>query len=357
MSAATSWRRFLLTLLAAFVGALAAVALFIALMNPFGNLPHLLFAEHVAMDEHQRFQYPAVIRTHRYESLVLGTSTARLLDPAVLERHFPGRFAQLAMNSATAWEQTQIARLFLRHTPAPRTLIVGLDYVWCDGAADVNRITHRGFPEWMYDENVWNDLPYMLNARTLEIAGRRVGYALGLARAPLGANGYGVFVPPESKYDLAKARRKIWGKEGPRVISPVVPPFAATDRQKASWRYPALAWLGDIIEPGRWQQVLLVYMPVHIATQPVAGSEGAARDAACRSEIAAIAARAGAHLIDFRLASRLTSNDVNYWDALHVRVPVATRIAEEIATAVAMRADDPAGDWRYLGGPSARQIP
>ncbi len=55
-----------------------------------------------------------------------GTSTARLLDPQELDRAFGGRFANLAMNAATPWEQTQLARLFLTRAPA-RACCFGLD--------------------------------------------------------------------------------------------------------------------------------------------------------------------------------------------------------------------------------------
>ena len=30
-----------------------------------------------------------------------------------------------------------------------RTLLIGLDHVWCDEDADRERITSRGFPEWL----------------------------------------------------------------------------------------------------------------------------------------------------------------------------------------------------------------
>src|SRR5690606_28684760 len=129
------------------------------------------------------------------------TSTARLLAPKALEAKFGGRFANLALNSGTAWEQYRIARLFLRDAPAHATLVVGLDQVWCREDADTNRVTVRGFPEWMFDADPWNDLPYMLNVRALEISGRRLAHALGLARARWPEDGYEVFTPPETAYD------------------------------------------------------------------------------------------------------------------------------------------------------------
>jgi hypothetical protein len=42
----------------------------------------------------------------------------------------------------------------------------------------------------------------------------------------------------------------------------------------------------------------------------------------------------GATVIDWRIASPLTTENKNYWDRLHYRVPVATRVADQLAGAV-----------------------
>lgn len=62
------WRRFVLMSLGGFAIILAALAIFILLMNPYSNLPRLLFSEHVITDINQRFQYPALVRSKRYDS-------------------------------------------------------------------------------------------------------------------------------------------------------------------------------------------------------------------------------------------------------------------------------------------------
>lgn len=338
----TPWRRFLTVFLATLGGLLAVAVALVAIANPYGNLPFSPM-RHVLMDDNQRFQYPAVIRSRRYDSLVVGTSTSRLLEPARLEAVFGGHFANLAMNSGTAWEQWQIARLFSRSIDAPRTLVVGIDHVWCTPDADVARITPRGFPEWMFDDDPWNDLVYMLNARTLEIAGRRIGHALGLVKERWPHNGYEVFVPPEQAYDLARARTHIH----------LPPPAPGTARRPAKpaprvlpTGFPALAWLEDLGRTGRFRDVVLVLPPIHVAWQPKPGTPQAVREDNCRAAIAAIATRHRWPMIDFRIASPITREDANYWDGLHFRVPVASRVVADIGRALQSRADDPNGAWR-----------
>ena len=117
-----SWPRFLRTALASLAMALALAVGLIAVMNPYGNLPVRAFGGHVIMDTNDRFQYPAIVRSRRFDLVVLGSSTARLLDPARLEAAFGGRFANLALNDGRAWEQTQLASLFLATEPQTQTI-------------------------------------------------------------------------------------------------------------------------------------------------------------------------------------------------------------------------------------------
>jgi len=256
------WRGFVWVALVVFGSAIALLEVFVLLMNPYGNLPHLLFREHEITDINQRFQYPALIRSGRFDSIVIGASDARLIRPEALDGIFGGRFANLSMNGGLAWEQYQLADLFIRTVPEPRMLIVALDHVWCDSNADARRTTFRGFPEWMYDDDLWNDFAYMLNGKSVEISGRRLAVALGLKPGRLDA-GYEVFTPPESAYDPVKVRNKLWGDAGPRAIEAKEPPYAPTSVERASWQFLAHAWLDEIL--GRFRgRVVLVFMPAHI---------------------------------------------------------------------------------------------
>jgi hypothetical protein len=204
-------------------------------------LPRILLSEHVISDTNQRFQYPALVRSQRYDSIVVGASDSRLLHPKSLERVFGGRFANLAFNAGRAYEQYRLAMLFIDEVDSRGTLLVGLDHVWCDEQADERRTTVRSFPEWMYDPDWRNDLRYMLNSKTVEISGRRFAQLIGMREARY-IDGYEVFTPPESAYDTVKVNRKLWGKDDPRSRDPVVPPYEASAEERLSWHYPALGW-------------------------------------------------------------------------------------------------------------------
>lgn len=309
-------------------------AAFIWVLDPYGVSQRQKGAQHTIMDINQRYMYPQVVRSGQYDSVVIGTSTSRLLDPVALNAAFGGKFANLAMNAATAWEQSELLKLVQRHTPAPRTVILGIDDIWCLEEKSLNKITFRGFPEWMYDDNRWNDYAQMLNLTTLEIAGRLLGFHAGLMPERIRRDGYEVFTPPEHTYDLARAQFHIWGTGATRQIVPVIPSVVLTAVKTQALTFPALTWLDErlYVLPGETRK-LLVYMPVHVAAQPVPGSQRDAEITICKARIADIAHKHKARVVDFSFASGVTSKDENYWDPLHYRLPIADVIVQGLKKA------------------------
>ncbi len=348
---AGAWRGMVRTATATLAGGMAAVGAAIYLIDPYNVVPFSPPADRPMMDLNQRWLYPGVARSGRFDSLVIGTSTVRLLDPKGLDKAFGGRFANLAMNSATAWEQEQIARVFMRAAGPPKTLVIGIDTVWCAQDADRQRITFRGFPEWMYDDNRWNDLLHLLNGKTLEIAGRMVAYWLGLREPRYRYDGFEVFVPPEETYDLARARTHLY-PSGKVDVLPVEPPVRLAAALVESLRFPAHDWVDALLGETRGRtKVILAAMPVHVSAQPRPGSEAAAVEQVCLDRLAAIAQRHGATMVDWRYPSVLTRDDTKYWDPLHYRLPVAERLVEDLRSAVA-GGTSPDGSWRVTARPA-----
>jgi len=71
----------------------------------------------------------------------------------------------------------------------------------------------------------------------------------------------------------------------------------------------------------------------------------------CKAHIAAIGARRGATVVDFRRPSPVTTEDANYWDPLHYRLGLVERIVAALAAARATGRDAPDGFFRVLAAP------
>ena len=336
------WRRFLATVFATAVGVGGLVYGWVVVIDPFDTLKLSPPLDRVPIATNARYSFPALARSAEFDSVVIGTSTSRLLQPEKLDALFGVRFANLSMNSATAFEQTRILDVFARHNPQAKVVLLGADIVWCETGTDYARYTPRPFPEWMYDADPWNDYLQHFNFYTLEQTGRQFLTMIGRRPIKYGRDGYTNFLPDDDAYDLEKVRAGIWG-DRPREIVPVLPSVRLTDRERAALTFPTHALLYEALAglPSETEKIVY-FVPYHVAQQPLPGSRGAAVWAECKSRIAVIADRIpNTRVVDFMIASPMTREDRNYWDSLHYSSGVADQLAGLLARAANGGAPDP----------------
>ncbi len=321
------WARFLRALLGFAAVPLALAFAFIALVDPWGVLPLSLPGDRVPISTNQRYSYVMLARDRRFDSAVIGTSTSRLLRPAVLDAAFGGRFVNLSINAGTAWEQSQLLAQFARSHPAPRRVILGLDQVWCE-TGPLRRLTPRPFPEWMYGDSPWRGYGEILNLYAAEEAGKQAMALLGFGRARYGRDGYTNFLPDDSLYDAARIL--------PTLVPPPSPP---AQHPPPRFDFAPHVLLRDALAMLPRETEVLVYLaPYHWSLQAQPGTIGEQQWAACKDAIAEIVRRRpGAVLADFMIPSAITREDTNYWDQQHYRVAVAERLVADLAEAAAGR--------------------
>lgn len=330
-SSSKPWRGFFRALVGVAVAGGALVYAFVVLVDPFGALPLSLPITRWPVDGNARYAFPALARNPAFDSAVFGTSTSRLLRPATLDPLFGARFANLAMNAATAYEQAALMTVFTRNHPRARAVLVGLDVEWCPTGDDLRRFTERAFPAWMYGENRWAGYAHMFDLYAVQKAGQAFAEFAGLKRRVYGGDGYTSFTPPDETYDAVRAAAHLreWG---------TFVPAGPRDGPASEWRFPALELLRqrlDAMAPAT--RKVLFFVPYSRAVLPKAGEDRvqAAWDE-CKRRVAALASEVpNATAIDFMVPSEITGEDTNYWDGLHYRQPIAERVARDLARAAA----------------------
>lgn len=332
MSSSTSssdpaaWRRFVLRAAATAAAGCVLLYAFVALVDPWGVLPFSIPAERPPVSTNARYAFAGLARSDRFDAAIIGTSTSRMLIPGRLNEPFAARFANLAMNAATAYEQSRIFDVFIRHHRAPRAIIVGLDHVWCQ-PGPLQRFTPRPFPEAFYGASPWPAYREMLSFYALQEAVKQAGVLTGLIAPPYGRDGYTRFLPPEDRYDAARVAASL----------PPLPPETAqhVPTPAADIALPPLDLLERMVAATPSEtRLVLMFMPLWLGTQAPPGSSGAAITAACKDRVARIArARPGMLVMDFLRASPITREPTNYWDPMHYRDAVADRIMAHLARA------------------------
>jgi hypothetical protein len=344
-SSSDPWRRFFVALIGAGGGMALFVYLFVVLVDPYGVLPVSLPFDRGPVDSNARYAFPMLARDEKFDSIILGTSTSRLLRPVALDAAFGTHFANLAMNSATAYEQTQMLTLFLAHHPAPRMILFGLDAEWCKPAVDFTLFTDRPFPAWMYSGSPWKGFLEMADLYSIEKAGQAFAEWTGLKHRVYGGDGYTQFVPDEKFYDPARVAEHM------KNVGPMAPP-PDPGADVTKWPLPGIDLLRDDLRAiPKSTRKILVFMPYN--HRLIALKDGAERTllTECKRRVAALAAAtAGAAAIDFMIASPITMDDNNYWDPLHYRVGISARIVTDIAAA--LRGETSADDRLLAAAPT-----
>lgn len=313
-------------------GLLAGAILFVAIIDPNNTLALSPPFERYPAATNQRFAYPSIARSREFDSLILGTSTTRMLEPANLNKDLNVSLANLSMNSATWWEQEQIFNLFLRRHKQPRLIIWGIDTIWCSPDKTGRRLTPRKFPEWLYDDNSWNDYLNILNFKALERAGKQLGILLGWRTPNYGRDGYKSLNKKGTPYDPAKARRKIYGQAAPIAPAKALdwPSIDAATRE--NWQFPNFKTLDKLISKVDGNtRVVLMMVPYHQNSLGAPNGATMLRYDECKKRIFKQSDRLkNVDVIDFMFRSSFTNEDANYWDPLHFNEQGAKQIEDSL---------------------------
>jgi hypothetical protein len=336
------WRRFFRFAAGTAVLAVGVVYAFVVLVDPFDTLPLSPPADRVPVSTNARFSFPALARSEKFDSANFGTSTSRLLRPDALNAEFGGRFANLAMNDATPYEQSRLMAVFRAEHPAARFVLVGLDVRYCMvGGAD-EKFTPRPFPEYMYGHSPWRGYREMLNLFAVQEAGKQFGILFRIKRQVYGSDGYASFVPPDSQYDPARAAMHL-RDDGTMV------PYGPHTGEASTWQYAAVDRLqAELAELAEATRRIVYFVPYNHRLMPPPGSPGMIIWQECKVRVAGLARRLPNTLaIDFMRPSPITSVDDNYWDGQHYRIGIADRIVRDLAAA---NHGEASADYEVLGG-------
>ena len=231
------WQRFIGIFTATVLAALTISAAAIALIDPLAVSPLRIVSDEFLPQTNRRYLVPAIVRSGRYDGFLLGTWTVHSLDPLRVADRLGGTFANLALHGATLHEQAQVVRLIGRR-PTVRSILWGLDSEWCRSAPADRYNPATEFPEWLYDENRWNDVLYSFNLGALNLVLRKLQRP-SRPRAKTIALRPPAPPPPDTTFDIAKAQKSIYDGAPPqnccrcRACRP-------RRRRRSMLRFPAL---------------------------------------------------------------------------------------------------------------------
>ncbi|HEY1544844.1 MAG TPA: hypothetical protein VGG01_20795 [Xanthobacteraceae bacterium] len=257
-------------------------------------------------------------RDPRFDSILLGSSRAVLMDPRRITALTGYRFVEMAALGATPREQMTFLHWFAWHRSSIRAIIVATDQAWC--SLDPKLPGEVDFPYGLYSDSTLEYLKTTLSSRTLRFMKERIQYALG-SRPVVDQAGY---FDSEAKitWPGPDAARPHWSMAAtttpPRVSLPALDVFDASLKEL----------------PG--QPFIVMWMPpYYVNALPPTGTSAALDLAACKDALRDWTQRRGrATFIDFATDTPEAADPRNFLNSDHISNRYMRLLEPRIAAAL-----------------------
>ena len=173
----TRARHYAQVLLLAFAGLAGAVAVFNYVVDPFQQYRQPTWYEARYYRPLQRYVNPGIAKHYDYDTVITGSSMMENYRNAQVGGILHGKAIDLAMGAMTAYELRQLLTTILAASKA-KHIILDLNFNAFAGTPTM-QLVPEPLPIYLYDDNPWNDVHYLLQAQTL---GKATEIALGLQR-------------------------------------------------------------------------------------------------------------------------------------------------------------------------------
>ncbi len=149
----------LIILLGALGGVIAWVDPYFHYHKPLSNMYYEL--------NNERSQNDGIIRHFDYEAMIIGTSMAENFKTSEAEELFGYSFIKVPFAGGTYKEQNDNIAKAIEYNPDLKMVIRPLDYAYLMDEPDRVRNDLGSYPDYLYDNNPFNDVKYIFNKQIL----------------------------------------------------------------------------------------------------------------------------------------------------------------------------------------------
>lgn len=112
----------------------------------------------------QRILNLALAKNHTFDSLILGTSMTEQFRVSYVNKLLSANFLKLSLSGGTIYEQSLMFKYAAKYQDI-KNVIWGVDLYSLSGEKESFR-NKNAFAFYLYDENIFNDIKYLLNIQT-----------------------------------------------------------------------------------------------------------------------------------------------------------------------------------------------
>ena len=171
------WGRCLAVCIGTLGGGLLLVFALMLLVDPYDSGRFGLLGINGVDDRNTMTATASRARDVNFDSVIIGNSTAQMLEPAELSKATGLRFVQLYVTGANPHEQFAVLDFFLRHHARVGALVFVADPWWC--AHHPIESPPGTFPHWLYGDSSLAYAARLLSWPAIEHAFQRLSIGLG----------------------------------------------------------------------------------------------------------------------------------------------------------------------------------
>jgi len=269
----------------------------------------------------QRCQNDGIVRHFDYQALITGSSMIENFKASDVERLWGLKAVKVPFSGASYRELAQIVRAAVKANPKLQLVIVGLDFNKLIMVPDWMRTDLGSFPDYLYDDDPWNDVRYLLNRDAVRKSLKAV--------APWSGSGitsfddYSCWHTPATRYGAPAVLRG-----APYVPVADVPQRTYSESDAALVAANVRANLEPIMDCG--PRILFFVTPYSAARQHAWRREGRfERQLQAERQLAeSVFRHPAAHLFSFNSRIEVTGDLANYRDIDHYGPWISARILE-----------------------------
>lgn len=117
-------------------------------------------------EKKQRSVTPGLAKNMFYETAIIGSSMAENFHVSQINEELNTKSLKLCMSAITAYEMSQLLNVIFKYNSKIKRIVILLDPYSLSG--DSKRTHNMALPIHLYDDNIINDIKYLLNKETLK---------------------------------------------------------------------------------------------------------------------------------------------------------------------------------------------
>lgn len=157
-----SGKKFFWRMIGSAVGCLCIAAAFVIIVDPYFQYHAPYEKIHYRLTD-ERYMNSGIIKNFEYDAIITGTSMTENFKTSEVDELFGVTSVKVPQEGAAFKEINNLVEMALEENPNVRMVLRSIDGSGLTAEKDSMAYAKNEWPEYLYDDNYWNDIHYLLS--------------------------------------------------------------------------------------------------------------------------------------------------------------------------------------------------